>query len=94
MRARAASKLSRRSSANMLSRLTSTLEYLKIMRVRAKSLPLYFFQQEQKKNTEQEKKELIKDGYKNNYYGFCLLAEILLFYALVPIYIACKKVYR
>ena len=47
-----------------------------------------------KKEWEQEKKELIKDGYKNNYYGFCLLAEILLFYALVPIYIACKKVYR
>lgn len=56
MRARAASKLSRRSSANMLSRLTSTLEYLKIMRVRAKSLPLYFFQQEQKRMRAREKR--------------------------------------
>jgi hypothetical protein len=47
------------------------------MRVRAKS---FFVLNNRKKR----RKKLIKDGYKNNYYGFCLLAEILLFYALVP----------
>ena len=84
-----ASKGSGSSSVNMLSRLTS----IQVFENNEGSCEILLCNWKKKGSRERAKK-LIKDGYKNNYYGFCLLAEILLFYALVPIYIACKKVYR
>ena len=81
-----ANKGSCRSSANILSRLTSIC----VFENNEGSCEILLCTQITE-GREAEKKKLIKDGYKNNYYGFCLLAEILLFYALVPTLIHCMQ---